>query len=238
MDKLVFVVLACLLATLMPALATRSESSEDEDDKRPNVEPPKDQLTRGLLKWYQNAVDPGKTNLTLGLNIQCATYDEATNIATLNVWEYLEWQDTRLVWTPEDFDGITTLRIPAKLLWTPDTRIFTQVSMMERDLETNAVVVSDGTVLWVPPAIYKSRCSQDSNGTATCNIKIGSWTYDGYNVALKTRQPAAVELDFYNEVCQWVVTSQTSTITDNFYPCCPEPYPSFNIVLTLDRRSA
>ena len=49
-----------------------------------------------------------------------------------------------------------------------------------------AVVSSDGTVFWMPPAIFKSTCSIDIEyfpfDVQTCHLKLGSWTYDGFKL--------------------------------------------------------
>jgi len=59
-----------------------------------------------------------------------------------------------------------------------------------------AVVDSDGTVLWIPPALFRSSCSIDITqfpfDVQTCQLKFGSWTYDGFNL----------DIDFYNNVSQ------------------------------------
>ena len=47
-----------------------------------------------------------------------------------------------------------------------------------------AVISSNGDVLWVPMAIFKSTCHIDilyfPYDEQTCYMKFGSWTYDGY----------------------------------------------------------
>jgi len=59
-----------------------------------------------------------------------------------------------------------------------------------------AVVESDGTVLWIPPALFRSSCSIDITqfpfDVQTCQLKFGSWTYDGFKL----------DIDFYNNVSQ------------------------------------
>ena len=49
--------------------------------------------------------------------------------------------------------------------------------------EAMVVVESDGTVLWIPPAIFMSSCAIDIThfpfDIQTCEMKFGSWTYDG-----------------------------------------------------------
>jgi len=59
-----------------------------------------------------------------------------------------------------------------------------------------AVVESDGTVLWIPPALFRSSCSIDITqfpfDIQTCRLKFGSWTYDGFKL----------DIDFYKNVSQ------------------------------------
>jgi len=52
---------------------------------------------------------------------------------------------------------------------------------------TKAVLHSNGTVNWTPPAIFKSSCEIDVRyfpfDQQTCFMKFGSWTYDGFQVS-------------------------------------------------------
>jgi hypothetical protein len=54
---------------------------------------------------------------------------------------------------------------------------------------TKATVLYNGAVIWQPPAIYKSSCAIDVEffpyDIQTCMLKVGSWTYDGFQVDKK-----------------------------------------------------
>lgn len=50
--------------------------------------------------------------------------DEVNQILTTNVWVELEWTDSKLVWEPEDFGGVTALFIPSEHLWLPDLLLY------------------------------------------------------------------------------------------------------------------
>lgn len=56
----------------------------------------------------------------------------------------------------------------------------------EVTLMTKATVLWNGAVIWQPPAIYKSSCAIDVEffpyDIQTCMLKVGSWTYDGFQV--------------------------------------------------------
>ena len=68
-----------------------------------------------------------------------------------------------------------------------------EVTMM-----TKATIFFNGAVHWKPPAIYKSSCLMDVEyfpyDTQSCFLKIGSWTYDGFQVrsleSLAARSPS------------------------------------------------
>jgi len=51
---------------------------------------------------------------------------------------------------------------------------------------TNVVVRNNGSCLYVPPGIFKSTCKIDITwfpfDDQKCEMKFGSWTYDGFQV--------------------------------------------------------
>ncbi|EZA62223.1 Neuronal acetylcholine receptor subunit alpha-7 [Ooceraea biroi] len=53
---------------------------------------------------------------------------------------------------------------------------------------TNVVVRNNGTCLYVPPGIFKSTCKIDITwfpfDDQRCEMKFGSWTYDGFQVSM------------------------------------------------------
>lgn len=52
--------------------------------------------------------------------------------------------------------------------------------------QTNVVVDSSGSCLYVPPGIFKSTCKIDITwfpfDDQKCDLKFGSWTYSGWKV--------------------------------------------------------
>lgn len=54
--------------------------------------------------------------------------------------------------------------------------------------KTKALLKFDGTITWVPPAIFKSSCPMDITyfpfDYQNCSIKFGSWTYDKAKIDL------------------------------------------------------
>ena len=53
---------------------------------------------------------------------------------------------------------------------------------------TNVVVTSEGLCTYIPPGIFMSTCKIDITwfpfDDQNCEMKFGSWTYNGFNVGL------------------------------------------------------
>ena len=121
-------------------------------------------------------------------------------------------------------------------------------------LLTKAAVYHNGTIVWEPPAIYKSYCPINVEffpfDMQECFMKFGSWTYDGHEVDLRhvreskgisdghrTVIPNGVDLCEYYPNVEWDIINVTARRKEKFYPCCPEPYPDITFIITLRRRT-
>lgn len=121
-------------------------------------------------------------------------------------------------------------------------------------LLTKAAVFHNGTIVWEPPAIYKSYCPINVEffpfDMQECFMKFGSWTYDGHEVDLRhvreskgvadghqTVIPHGVDLCEYYPNVEWDIINVTARRKEKFYPCCPEPYPDITFIITLRRRT-
>ncbi|NWQ80592.1 ACHG protein, partial [Columbina picui] len=71
-----------------------------------------------------------------------------------------QWADSRLQWDPEEYDNIQQLRVPSTMVWLPDIVLENNIDgTFEITLYTNVLVYPDGSIYWLPPAIYRSSCS-------------------------------------------------------------------------------
>uniref|UniRef100_A0A8C2EXI3 Cholinergic receptor, nicotinic, beta 2 n=1 Tax=Cyprinus carpio TaxID=7962 RepID=A0A8C2EXI3_CYPCA len=126
------------------------------------------------------------------------------------IWDHLaylfslcpqEWQDYRLTWNPDEFDGMKKVRLPSKHIWLPDVVLYNNADgMYEVSFYSNAVVSYDGSVFWLPPAIYKSACKIEVKhfpfDQQNCTLSFRSWTYDRTEVDLVLRADVASMDDF------------------------------------------
>uniref|UniRef100_A0A3P8Y341 Cholinergic receptor, nicotinic, beta 2 n=1 Tax=Esox lucius TaxID=8010 RepID=A0A3P8Y341_ESOLU len=132
---------------------------------------------------------------------QLISVHEREQIMTTNVWLTQEWQDYRLTWIPEEFDGMEKVRLPSKHIWLPDVVLYNNADgMYEVSFYSNAVVSHDGSIFWLPPAIYKSACKIEVKhfpfDQQNCTMRFRSWTYDRTEIDLILRSDVASMDDF------------------------------------------
>uniref|UniRef100_A0A8C8ZAE0 Cholinergic receptor nicotinic beta 3 subunit n=1 Tax=Prolemur simus TaxID=1328070 RepID=A0A8C8ZAE0_PROSS len=162
-------------------------------------------LFQGYQKWVRPVLHSNDTiKVHFGLKIsQLVDVDEKNQLMTTNVWLKQEWTDHKLRWNPDEYGGINSIKVPSESLWLPDIVLFENADgRFEGSLMTKVVVKSNGTVIWTPPASYKSSCTMDVTffpfDRQNCSMKFGSWTYDGTMVDLILIDENVDRKDFFD----------------------------------------
>ncbi|XP_023695521.2 neuronal acetylcholine receptor subunit beta-2-like isoform X1 [Paramormyrops kingsleyae] len=153
-----------------------------------------------LIRPATNRSELVTVQLTVSL-AQLISVHEREQIMTTNVWLTQEWQDYRLTWNPEEYDGMLKVRLPSKHIWLPDVVLYNNADgMYEVSFYSNALVSYDGSVFWLPPAIYKSACKIEVKhfpfDQQNCTMRFRSWTYDRTEIDLVLRSDVASMDDF------------------------------------------
>uniref|UniRef100_A0A8W7PSE1 Neurotransmitter-gated ion-channel ligand-binding domain-containing protein n=1 Tax=Anopheles coluzzii TaxID=1518534 RepID=A0A8W7PSE1_ANOCL len=121
-------------------------------------------------------------------------------------------------WNSSEYGGVRDLRIPPHRLWKPDVLMYNSADEgFDGTYPTNVVVRNNGSCLYVPPGIFKSTCKIDITwfpfDDQRCEMKFGSWTYDGFQVGVPGKR---------NEI---------------YYNCCPEPYIDITFAILIRRKT-
>ncbi|KAM8794463.1 neuronal acetylcholine receptor subunit beta-2 [Eudromia elegans] len=203
--------LLCLLAALARGLATDTEERLVEyllDPARYNK----------LIRPATNGSELVTVQLMVSL-AQLISVHEREQIMTTNVWLTQEWEDYRLTWRPEDFDNMRKVRLPSKHIWLPDVVLYNNADgMYEVSFYSNAVISYDGSIFWLPPAIYKSACKIEVKhfpfDQQNCTMKFRSWTYDRTEIDLVLKSDVA-SLDDFTPSGEWDIVALPGRRNEN-----------------------
>ncbi|KAG7222939.1 hypothetical protein INR49_015966 [Caranx melampygus] len=156
-----------------------------------------------------------------------------------NLWLRHIWNDYKLRWTPAEFDGIEFIRVPSNKIWRPDIVLYNNAvgDFLVED-KTKALLKFDGTITWVPPAIFKSSCPMDITyfpfDYQNCSMKFGSWTYDKAKIDLVLIGSKVNLKDFW-ESGEWEIIDAPGYKHDIKYNCCEEIYPDITYSFYIRR---
>ncbi|XP_061619802.1 cholinergic receptor, nicotinic, beta 1 (muscle) like isoform X2 [Phyllopteryx taeniolatus] len=163
---------------------------------------------------------------------QLVSLNEKTGEMTTNVFMNLEWKDYRLSWDPKDYDDIAVSRIPASKVWRPDVYLINNNDgQFDVALYVNVLVYNDGTVNWLPPAIYRSSCSIEVAyfpfDWQNCSMVFRSYTYDASEVELqyyldddgKEIREIVIDENAFTENGEWNICHKPSrkNVKDDLY---------------------
>ncbi|XP_068596957.1 neuronal acetylcholine receptor subunit non-alpha-2-like [Brachionichthys hirsutus] len=198
-------------------------------------------LLRNLFQGYQRWVRPiqhanGTIKVRFGLKIsQLVDVDEKNQLMTTNVWLSQEWIDYKLRWNPEEYAGITTIRVPSENIWLPDIVLYENADgRFEGSLMTKAIVRYNGAITWTPPASYKSACAMDVTffpfDRQNCTMKFGSWTYDGNMVDLILIDKQVDRKDFFDNG-EWEILNATGAKGNRKDDLYSYPFLTYSFIL-------
>ncbi|KAE9554801.1 hypothetical protein FO519_001998 [Halicephalobus sp. NKZ332] len=187
---------------------------------------------------YERPVAHAQENVTVSVGLvlqQIVDVDEKNQEVEVNAWLKLTWYDYKLHWDPEKYGGITEVRFRKSQIWTPDILLYNSVSEEFDSLyPANILVYSNGLTTWIPPAIFKLSAKIHVAwfpfDSQICQLKFGSWTYDGSKIDLRLDENG-FDLSTYIPNGEWEIKSVDAERHIQFYKCCVEPY--FDIVFTF-----
>ncbi|XP_046338662.2 neuronal acetylcholine receptor subunit alpha-7-like [Haliotis rufescens] len=202
-----------------------------------------DALYKYVIDKAANTTIPVSTldkpvNVSIGMSlIQLTSLDSKSGYSEFEVWMSYEWTDPRLSWNGTTLNETSMIRIPASKIWNPDVTLYNGHTSSR---EVLAVVESTGTVMHVPPTTLKTRCdvsNYTTDGTVTCRLKFGSWTYSGLLLNPVTASWNDVDVSDYNPGgTEWDLTGHKVERNVKYYACCLGTYPDVTFFITFMKR--
>ncbi|XP_057665470.1 neuronal acetylcholine receptor subunit alpha-7 isoform X5 [Diorhabda carinulata] len=194
-----------------------------------------------LERPVANESEPLEVKFGLTLQ-QIIDVDEKNQILTTNAWLNLEWNDYNLRWNESDYGGVKDLRITPNKLWKPDVLMYNSADEgFDGTYQTNVVVKHNGSCLYVPPGIFKSTCKIDITwfpfDDQHCDMKFGSWTYDGNQLDLVLNSEDGGDLSDFITNGEWYLIGMPGKKNTIVYQCCPEPYVDVTFTIQIRRRT-
>ncbi|XP_055641298.1 neuronal acetylcholine receptor subunit alpha-7 isoform X4 [Toxorhynchites rutilus septentrionalis] len=210
--------------------------------------PHEKRLLNNLLQSYNTLERPvanesESLEVKFGLTLQqIIDVDEKNQILTTNAWLNLEWNDYNLRWNDSEYGGVRDLRITPNKLWKPDVLMYNSADEgFDGTYHTNIVVKNNGSCLYVPPGIFKSTCKIDITwfpfDDQHCEMKFGSWTYDGNQLDLVLNSEDGGDLSDFITNGEWYLIGMPGKKNTITYQCCPEPYVDITFTIQIRRRT-
>ncbi|XP_029577513.1 neuronal acetylcholine receptor subunit alpha-5 isoform X2 [Salmo trutta] len=184
-----------------------------------------DKLFKNLFRNYQKWVRPveylnGTVRVRFGLAIS-----QLVDV---------EWLDMKLRWNPDDYLGITNIRVPSDSIWIPDIVLYDNADGRFEGSVTKAVVRYDGTITWTQPANYKSACIIDVTffpfDLQNCSMKFGSWTYDGSQVDILLEDFHVDKRDYFDNG-EWEIVKATGSRGLRMDGSCHFPFITYSFII-------
>ena len=119
---------------------------------------------------------------------------------------------------------------------------FSADTRLEEKRNALCIVKHTGNVTWIPQGIYMSTCAIDVMtfpfDKQRCELKFGSWTYDGTKLDLDFKNQSKMTTDDYfvpNKA--WKVLDTPAERGVLSYACCPEVYIDLTYTVIFRRSS-
>ncbi|ETN67616.1 giant fiber A [Anopheles darlingi] len=145
-------------------------------------------------------------------------------------------------WNSTEYGGVRDLRIPPHRLWKPDVLMYNSADEgFDGTYPTNVVVRNNGSCLYVPPGIFKSTCKIDITwfpfDDQRCEMKFGSWTYDGFQLDLQLQDEGGGDISSFITNGEWELLGVPGKRNEIYYNCCPEPYIDITFAILIRRKT-
>lgn len=143
------------------------------------------------------------TTVNVNLTVLNVDVNEVKSSATMHGWIAMSWNDDKLKWDPRNYENVSVVHMADHEVWKPDLVLYNMAigPSVDHYGHTNCIVYSEGCVLWVPPHKFNVYCNLNLKywpfDEQMCFVKLGSWTYNGYQIDLKVKNAEVSRIFFY-----------------------------------------
>jgi len=214
-------------------------------------------LKAALLTGYdETTAPPGPENdrgttvyVQLALN-QFTEFDTVNEKFSMFAWWRNNWEDPRLTWTPEEWDGIEFVTFKEGTdIWAPDTTIYESTMRTEVMPSQINQVYANGTVYVSKPLIHSIPCNMEMNGfpwdKQICSFTWGSWMHDVRTTSVApmsftssdgtTKYDPFVFTQTWDPLTEFRLLRVRTTHKETYYSCCIHPYATIEFSLEMQR---
>ncbi|CAH3016545.1 unnamed protein product [Porites evermanni] len=207
-------------------------------------------LFRDLFDGYDKRIRPVlrmEDNVTVELGIslfQLIDLDERNEMMKLSIWVRQKWKNPFLRWNATHYGGISEINVNPGDVWKPDLALYNNADAgsdgsLER-FNQQIKVNSDGQNLWLAPIILLSSCKIHVKyfpfDEQHCELKFGSWTFDGFHLDLLPEAPKA-DIGKFALNGEWELIEVLCKRNVIKYVCCDAPYPDITYTVRIRRRT-
>ena len=134
------------------------------------------------------------------------------------------------------FPWYIPLTFPFDLLYSADAGSDGSLERFNQQIK----VTSDGQNLWLAPIILLSSCKIHVKyfpfDEQHCELKFGSWTFDGFHLDLLPEAPKA-DIEKFALNGEWELIEVLCKRNVIKYVCCDAPYPDITYTVRIRRRT-
>ncbi|NWU99005.1 ACHG protein, partial [Upupa epops] len=209
-----------------------------------------EKLLQDLMTNYNRKLRPASGDQVIDVTLKLTltnliSLNEREETLTTNVWIEMQWTDYRLQWDPEKYDNIQTLRVPSTMVWLPDVVLENNIDgTFEITLYANVLVSPDGSIYWLPPAIYRSACvihvTYFPFDWQNCTMVFQSQTYSANEINLlltveegQTVEWIAIDPEAFTENGEWAIKHRPARKVINSEQFTPDDIQYQQIIFYL-----
>ncbi|XP_053340864.1 acetylcholine receptor subunit epsilon [Clarias gariepinus] len=215
------------------------------------------ELIADLFKNYNKNIRPvrqasDKVEVQVKLTLtNLISLNEKEETLTTNVWIEIQWADYRLAWNTSEYYGIDIIRVPCTTVWLPDIVLENNIDgKFDVAYYANVLIYSDGSMYWLPPAIYRSTCAIEITyfpfDWQNCTLIFRSQTYSANEINMilaidaETNKPIEwvdIDPEAFTENGEWAIKHRPARkITNTRYTPDDLEYQEVYFNLIIQRK--